>query len=252
MNNHLPAEGVLTRTHHKKFSVGWIVSVILSFTLLALVFTGCTPKEKESPDLPGVFTTKASMAIGKELKAECGISRSGPGVWAVEFTSPSTLQGIGLGFERLEDGSMEIVATYLGLSFKLPETAMPAQNALKSMIEGLEMCIGDRELPMAEENGQRIFHGVTASGEEFLLGLDAKDNSFQTFSVDKQDLKIIFTEFAPSTLNVPDTTAVSGSSDGTAPSETSVSSGGSAVTTTVTAMAAGEGKADSAAAKPRS
>lgn len=239
MNRHLPAKAPWNPTRNKRFGVGWIVSIMLSFMVFTTALTGCTPKEKEAPCLPEVFSTKAAMTLSKELKAECSISRSGPGLWAVEFTAPATLQGIGLGFQRSEEGSMDITATYLGLSFKLPEAAMPAQNALKSMIEGLEMCIGEREMPVAEANGQRVFHGVTASGEEFLLGLSAEDNSFQTFDVDKQDLKVSFTDFTPGTLSTADT-SVTGGSEGTT------------VTTVGGEISAGEGKADPAAAKPKS
>ena len=53
------------------------------------------------------------------------LSRLGDGAWSVAFAEPSTLAGVVLDFS-----GGEVTASYKGLGFSVPQSAMPAKSVL--------------------------------------------------------------------------------------------------------------------------
>ena len=98
----------------------------------AVLLSGCSsPVGGETgvaQKLSGSFTTEMTMNM-EEQTVSGTLSRMGDGMWSVSFAEPATLAGVVLDFS-----GGEVTASYQGLAFSVPQTAMPAKSILSSLI----------------------------------------------------------------------------------------------------------------------
>ena len=83
------------------------------------------------------------------------LSRLGDGAWSVAFAEPSTLAGVVLDFS-----GGEVTASYKGLGFSVPQSAMPAKSVLSQMILVVDELAQQEEITGKEKDG-----GVAVEGE---------------------------------------------------------------------------------------
>ena len=106
-----------------------------AFTMTAcFLMTGCSGvgvgggSTTSSNQLNTAFTTGVTMEL-EEMTAEGTMQRVGAGEWNVSFSEPSQLAGVRLDFQK-----GEVTASYKGLAFSVPQTALPAKSILYQFI----------------------------------------------------------------------------------------------------------------------
>lgn len=155
------------------------------------MMTGCAKPGGEDASaaqkLGGSFTAEMTMSID-DMTANGAISRMGEGMWRVSFDEPSTLAGILLDFA---DG--EVTASYKGLAFSVPQSAMPAKSVLSNLITVVDALSQEEKITGEEKDG-----GVAVSGElegnPYILTL-TQNGDLAGFEMDNMDAVLTFSDF---------------------------------------------------------
>ena len=109
----------------KKLTACFITAILM---LVSLCACGGMGDKKCSPELGKPFTLSAEIEY-EDMRAEAVFTRRDINNWEVEFSSPDTLSGIILTFK---DNNVE--ASYNGLSFSVPKTALPMKSMISAFI----------------------------------------------------------------------------------------------------------------------
>lgn len=156
--------------------------------------TACSTPMKSSTkrqnNLNSTFTAKMNVSLDK-LNAEGTITRMGDGRWEAEFESPNTLSGVKLVFEE-----NTVKASYKGLDFSVPKSALPVKAMLSNLIEAVDASARETELTGEEKEGLFCMEG-SLEGGEYSLALDSNGN-IHTFEMPNNLLKIAFSEVSAS------------------------------------------------------
>ena len=119
-------------------------SAVLSLLLAGgICCTGCAKAGGEATaaqKLGGSFTTEMTMTM-EDWTAAGTLSRLGDGAWSVSFAEPATLAGVVLDFS-----GGEVTASYKGLGFSVPQSAMPAKSVLSQMIQVVDELAQQEEI----------------------------------------------------------------------------------------------------------
>lgn len=179
---------------------------LVTFTLailMAICMVGCSVPLKSTTSrkngLDCAFQANISMTLDR-LQAEGVIKRFGAGAWEVEFTSPNTLSGI-----KLEFSEGTTSASYKGLSFSVPQSAVPARAMMLNLIKAVDDNARLDELKGEEKDGLLNITGKLEGGE-FTLIVD-KNGKLSGFEMDNNKLKMIFTDLSEITDIIPETTS---------------------------------------------
>ena len=86
-----------------------------------------------SPKLSGAYSVEAEMEYGSGQSAVLTVTRYDKGVWEAAFSEPESLAGVVLAF----DGNA-VSASYKGLAFSVPKSALPAKNMLVPVTDALD------------------------------------------------------------------------------------------------------------------
>ncbi len=166
-----------------------IASVLLGMSMIS--FASCSSPMKNSGSsrensLNTPFETNVSIALDR-LEANGNISRIGDGIWSVEFESPNTLSGIKLDFI---DG--DVKASYKGLEFSVPQSAVPVKAMMLNLIRAIDENAKADELS-GEENGGKFTISGSLEGGSYDLTLD-RNGLPLCFEMPNNKLKMDFTE----------------------------------------------------------
>lgn len=132
------------------------------------------------------FTAKMSVSLDK-LNAEGSLTRTADNCWEAEFDSPNTLSGVKLTFT-----DNTVSASYKGLDFSVPKSAVPVKAMLNNLIEAIDALDDNEELEGAESDGLFRIDG-SLDGGAYTLSLD-KEGCISTFEMPNNLLKIAFSE----------------------------------------------------------
>ena len=134
----------------------------------------------------------------------------------MEFSSPNTLAGVLLSYR---DDNVE--ASYKGLSFSVPKSALPLKAIISSLIDVVDTTAELPEISGEEKDGEILVEGELEQGK-YTLKMD-KTGVLIGFSMSNLNLEIIFTDFqengsgmtetTETTENVPTETVVSESAE---------------------------------------
>ncbi|MBE6862034.1 MAG: hypothetical protein E7497_03920 [Ruminococcus sp.] len=176
--------------------------IAFAVTILTAAFmTACSVTGKNEGTKPNglgsTFQAAVSVTIG-DLDASGTIKRFGDGMWEIEFDSPNTLSGVKLAFG--EDG---VEASYKGLSFSVPQTALPVKAMMLNLISAVDSLAKNEELSGTEKDGMLEIEGKLEGGE-YVLTVD-KDGKMVSFAMPNNDLMITFTEVTEITGTQTDT-----------------------------------------------
>lgn len=174
---------------------------LVTFTLAILTvlcLVGCSVPLKSTTSrkngLDAAFQANISMTLDR-LQAEGVIKRFGAGAWEVEFTSPNTLSGV-----KLEFSEGTTSASYKGLSFSVPQSAVPARAMMLNLIKAVDDNARLDELKGEEKDGLLNITGKLEGGE-FTLIVD-KNGRLSGFEMDNNKLKMIFTDLSEITDDI--------------------------------------------------
>lgn len=160
----------------------------------AVCFTSCSvPMKKEQArrnGLSAAFSADASITIEK-LSAEGVLHRSGKGEWDIEFSSPNTLSGVTLGFS---EGS--VTASYKGLSFSVPQSAVPVKAMMLNLIKAVDEKAELSELKGEEKDDMLCISGELEGGS-YVLSVD-KDGLLSGFEMPNNSLTMSFSNIRQS------------------------------------------------------
>lgn len=174
------------------------------FTLAAAVLTAvwltaCSAavggNSSKPNGLGSPFQAAVCITLG-ELNAEGTIIRHGSGDWKVSFDSPNTLSGVELAFCG---GNVD--ASYKGLKFSVPQTALPVKAMLLNLIAAVDDLAANEHLTGTEEDGLLKISG-TLDGGDYTLSVD-KDGKLAAFEMPNNKLSMTFTGVSPAGENAP-------------------------------------------------
>lgn len=185
----------------------------------AVCMTACSVKGGEngsvSNGLGGGYQTSVAVTLG-DLNADGTVKRFGDGLWEVEFTSPNTLAGIKLSFS---DGITE--AEYKGLSFSVPQSALPVKAMMLNLIEAVDGHSKADELKGEDNNGDIEISGRLEGGDYTLI-VD-KNGTLKGFSMPNNELNMTFTENVPISAETTEGSVEQTSAEETSAAETTAS-----------------------------
>lgn len=195
---------------------------IFTFALtFAVVFclTACSmPKGGSSSrrnGLDSAFSAAVSITLDR-LEAEGEMKRFGDGVWEIEFSEPNTLSGV-----KLEFSEGSVVASYKGLAFSVPQSALPMKammlNLMRAVDENakLEELSGEAEGDMLKISG-RLDGGdytLTVDGEGRLCGFEMPNNKLTMKLSDIRTADIADASTEPSAEAVTETASETASEE---------------------------------------
>lgn len=174
-----------------------------SFAMTAcLLITGCSVGSGSTTaknQLNTSFTTGITMELD-EMTAEGTMQRVGESEWNVSFSEPTQLAGVQLDFL---DG--EVTASYKGLAFSVPQTALPAKSILYQFILAVDQLAEESALQgISSEDGVTLKGELEAGNYELVL---LADGSPAVFQMENQNATILFHDFVSS--GMPTETEVS-------------------------------------------
>lgn len=149
--------------------------------------------------LDTAFQTEAQITLD-QMKASGTLCRFGEGVWEIEFDSPNTLSGVKLEFT---DGTS--TASYKGLSFSVPQSALPVKSMMSNLISVTDELARNEELSGESENGELKIKGSLESGD-YILTADESGN-IRRFEMPNMNLVMEFGEITEIGSEPEETTA---------------------------------------------
>lgn len=163
--------------------------ITLTFTIIAvLCLTACSvPMKNDTSRKNGLncaFQSEVSVVIEK-LEANGTLRRFGDGVWDIEFSSPNSLSGV-----KLEFNEGSVTASYKGLSFSVPQSALPVKAMMLNLIKAVDDNARLDELK-GEEDGELLKISGELEGGEYILSVD-KNGSLSCFEMPNNQLTITF------------------------------------------------------------
>ena len=143
---------------------------LITFTitiLTVLCLTACSmPMQNKTTRKNGLntaFTSDVKINLDR-LEADGIVKRFGDGMWEVEFSSPNSLSGVKLSFS---EGNVE--ASYKGLSFSVPQSALPVKAMMLNLIKVVDDYARLDELKGEEKDGMLEVSGKLDGGEYVLI-----------------------------------------------------------------------------------
>lgn len=165
---------------------------ILLLTSLLVFLTSCESvgSEKATPKdiLTEPFSCTANI-VTSDVEAVGTLSHEGIGSWNVEFSEPSTLSGVKLTFDGVNSE-----ASYKGLSFSMPKDAVPISSILLCLSNAVDEISSSEESTATAKDGILTFKGSADCGD-YILTVNEKTGSLDTFQMDNLNLIITFSDF---------------------------------------------------------
>lgn len=129
------------------------------------------------------------------------LSRLGDGAWSVSFAEPATLAGVVLDFS-----GGEVTASYKGLGFSVPQSAMPAKSVLSQMIQVVDELAQQEEITGKEQDGCVSVEG-DLEGNPYTLTL-TENGDLSGFTMENFDTTLTFTQFQSGAAVATETTTL--------------------------------------------
>ena len=173
-----------------------VFTFVLTFVTV-LCMTSCAvpvgSKTSRKNGLSSPFSAAVSITLDR-LEAEGSIKRFGEGVWEIEFSEPNTLSGVKLEFSgvKLEFSEGSVIASYKGLTFSVPQSAVPVKAMMLNLMKAVDENAKTEELS-GKEDGDMLKVEGTLDGGDYTLTVD-KDGLLSGFDMPNNKLTMRFTE----------------------------------------------------------
>ncbi len=166
-----------------------VFTFVLTFVTV-LCMTSCAvpvgSKTSRKNGLSSPFSAAVSITLDR-LEAEGSIKRFGEGVWEIEFSEPNTLSGV-----KLEFSEGSVIASYKGLTFSVPQSAVPVKAMMLNLMKAVDENAKTEELS-GKEDGDMLKVEGTLDGGDYTLTVD-KDGLLSGFDMPNNKLTMRFTE----------------------------------------------------------
>ena len=158
------------------------------FFVFTLCLVSCAAPVKNSGTshvngLDCAFESEVTFTLEK-LIAEGKLSRQGSGIWSVEFDSPNSLSGV-----RLDFSEGNVNASYKGLEFSVPQSALPVKAMMLNLIKAADDNAVNEKLSGEEKDGVFTVTG-SLEGGEYTLTTDG-EGRLSSFEMPNYKLKIV-------------------------------------------------------------
>ncbi len=157
-----------------------------------ILLTACAGAEQSgsfTPKRDPSFSAQAEMEYADGQKAALELTRCADSLWEATFSEPASLAGVVLTF----DGDA-VSASYKGLAFTVPKSALGAKNMLLYVTETLDNAAAAEPLVCTQqEDGSWINRGECAGGAYTLTFADSGEPL--VFDLPSQPLKLTFTSY---------------------------------------------------------
>ena len=163
------------------------------FASAGLLLTGCTASKQESafsPQLHASYTLQTEMTFGEGGTASLTLTRTQPEQWEAAFSDPPALAGVVLSF----DGNA-VGASYKGLAFSVPKSALPAKNMLSLTTEILDAIGALDEIPCAEQDDGTWVGSGECTGGSYTVTFSGSGEPV-SLEIPSQPLRIQFTGYS--------------------------------------------------------
>ena len=177
-----------------------IIPIFLSVFLI-ISMCACSSGGKNvkfSPKLNEPFVVTAKIQYGDQ-ESDASFRKYSKANWDIEFSSPNTLSGVILSYR--DD---KVDASYKGLSFSVPKTALPIKSIISTFIDVAVSTADLPEIEATEKEGLMIIEGETQQGK-YTLKLN-NSGGLSEFSMPNLELKIVFTDFHVDSSDIPEST----------------------------------------------
>ena len=177
-----------------------IIPIFLSVFLI-ISMCACSSGGKNvkfSPKLNEPFVVTAKIQYGDQ-ESDASFRKYSKANWDIEFSSPNTLSGVILSYR--DD---KVDASYKGLSFSVPKTALPIKSIISTFIDVADSTADLPEIEATEKEGLMIIEEKTQQGK-YTLKLD-NSGGLSEFSMPNLELKIVFTDFHVDSSDIPEST----------------------------------------------
>ena len=199
------------------------VFTFVSTLAVVLCLTACAvpvgSKSSRKNGLSSPFSASVSITLDR-LEAEGSIKRFGEGVWEIEFSEPNTLSGV-----KLEFSEGNVIASYKGLTFSVPQSAVPVKAMMLNLMKAVDENAKTEELS-GKEDGDMLKIEGTLDGGDYTLTVD-NDGLLSRFDMPNNKLTMRFTEMKTAEISLEQ-----GTSETAAASVTSSTDTQTTVTTT--------------------
>ena len=168
----------------------------------ALILHGCTAPQADAPFQPKLkdaYEADVQLEYGDGQSADLHLTRCGNALWDAAFTEPPALAGVILTF----DGDT-VSASYKGLAFTVPKTALPAKNMLGIVTEALDAAAAAESLPCTQSDGSWSYQGDCPGGSYTMTF--AETGEPLVFDLPSQPLRLTFTGFTVTAQTSAETT----------------------------------------------
>lgn len=168
--------------------------LVMTFTALTgfILFTACestgNSSAKAEQKLSGSFSTDIILELD-DFTAEGTLTRLDSGIWNVYFESPSEIAGINLDFS-----GDKTEASYKGLSFSVPQAAMPSKALITELIKAIDSIAESEDIAGNKKDDLIELEGEL-EGEKYILYLNS-DGSLAEFRMDNMGGFITFDNFS--------------------------------------------------------
>lgn len=192
----------------------WICrrNALIFFVPACILLTGCAGAEQSgdfTPKLDSSYTAQAEMEYGDGQTASLALTRCTDSLWEAAFSEPASLAGVVLTF----DGDA-VSASYKGLSFTVPKSALGAKNMLLYVTETLDStAAADRLACAQQEDGSWRSSGECAGGAYTLTFADTGEPLI--FDLPSQPLRLTFTSYTVNAESATDVTTTAAAVTGT-------------------------------------
>ena len=179
------------------------VFTFVSTLAVVLCLTACAvpvgSKSSRKNGLSSPFSASVSITLDR-LEAEGSIKRFGEGVWEIEFSEPNTLSGV-----KLEFSEGNVIASYKGLTFSVPQSAVPVKAMMLNLMKAVDENAKTEELS-GKEDGDMLKIEGTLDGGDYTLTVD-KDGLLSGFDMPNNKLTMRFTEMKTAEITLEQVTS---------------------------------------------
>lgn len=176
----------------------FVAAVTIMFCLTACTVPNVSRSSRKN-GLNTAFSAAADITVDR-LEAKGDIKRYGEGVWEIEFSAPNTLSGV-----KLEFSEGSVVASYKGLSFSVPQSALPVKAMMLNLMKAVDDNAKLDELS-GEESGGLLKISGSLDGGDYIMTVD-ENGWLSGFEMPNNKLTMKFSDMKAAEIPTEQTTS---------------------------------------------
>lgn len=159
-----------------------------------ICLTSCTPAEQGSafqPKHDAAYSMQAEMQYGEGQTAQLMLTRYSGDLWEAAFAEPASLAGVVIKF----DGNA-VSASYKGLEFTVPKSALAAKNMLEYATDALDYAAETDQLSCVMQEDGTWCYTADSDGGSYTVRFAATGEPVG-FDMPSQPLCMNFSAYMP-------------------------------------------------------